>query len=333
MRILYIYNINRVAEIHARELALRNHSTLLYQPDLSGGLSPLPIKLMKMPKRLFDLRHIVGKLNSKYFDLVHIHWASYAFLGFACQIPFIVECHGTDVRARLKNPFFRLLLVPGFRRAAAILCITPDLLPIVRTVRPDAQFFPAPVDTQQFAPFEDPPSNSEHPWTILLFMRLDPEKGPDVAIDGILRFIERHPNVRVKMLDWGLLKEKLKRKYGKRFEFIALVPPDQVPELILSADVVVGQLLSGAFGLSELQAMSCAKPVICSFNYDEVYPEAPPICKAATPAQVDKHLEVLFQRPDLGADLGQKARDWIITNHSYQILSQRLEELYCSILS
>ena len=332
MRILYVHNINQVAGTHASELMRRGHSTALYEPCLSGGLAPLPIKLAMMPRRILDMRCIVSKLSPDYFDIVHINWASYGVLGMVSQIPFIVECHGSDVRQRLKQPFFREVLTSIFHRAAAVLCITPDLLPIVQSVRPDALFLPGPVDTERFAPKENTQSQSLHPWTVLLFTRLDPEKGPEIAMGGITRFVQRHPEVRVHLLDWGLLKEEYKKRNNTCFEFLPLVPPDEVQHLIWSAYVVIGQFSLGILSFCELQAMSCAKPVIASFRYEEAYPAPPPLYQATTAEEIDKHLENLFQHPEVGASLGQKSREWVIENHNYRVLAARLEVLYQSIL-
>jgi glycosyltransferase involved in cell wall biosynthesis len=329
LRILYIHNINRVAETYSKMLAQHGHPVDLYEPNLVGGAAPLPVKLALMPARVISLRNIVSKLNSNYFDLVHIHWATYGALGLVSRVPYVVECHGDDVRNRLKNPFFRPLLSPILRRAGAVLCITPDLLPIVRAIRPDAIFLPAPIDTEQFAPLE---KKEDHPWCILLFARLDPDKGTDIAIQGIECFVERHPGVRVQLLDWGLLKSRYKRLYGDRFEFVPPVASQEVQQLICSADVVVGQFALGAIGLSELQAMSCARPVIASFRYTSAYSSPPPLCQAQTPGEVDRQLENLFQHPEEASAIGQRARAWIIEHHERRILAARLEKLYQTII-
>jgi glycosyltransferase involved in cell wall biosynthesis len=332
MRILYVRNINQIAEIYAQELTRRHHFTKVYEPNLTGDFRLPPLKFMSMPERIFDLRHVIGQLSSQHFDILHIHWASYGILGLESRIPFVVECHGSDVRYRLENPLFQAILIPVLRRAAAVLCITPDILPIVQSVRPDAQFLPGPVNTQQFMPAEDISPCVSHPWTIFLFTRLNADKGVDIATQGIARFVQRHPGVRIRLLDWGTLRETYKQQYGDLFEFIPRVAPDKVPHLIRSADIVVGQFALGALGLSELQAMSCAKPVICSFRYKEAYPTPPPLCQADTAEEVEEQLESLFQNREAGTLLGRKAREWVINHHDYQILSDKLEALYCSIL-
>ena len=332
MRILYVRNLNQVASIEGDELARRGHSVRVYEPNLAGKDASLPIKLVMMPGRVLSLRDIVGDINQNCFDIVHIHWASYGVLGLLSKIPFIVECHGSDVRYHLKQPLYRSILTSIFRKAAAVLCITPDLLPIVQSIRPDAFFLPGPVDTARFSPLEDHETDAAHPWTILLCMRLDPIKGPEIATQGIAQFVQRHPDVRVQLLDWGLWKEKYKRDYGDRFEFIPRVPPEKVQHLIRSADVIVGQCNLGILSFCELQAMSCAKPVVCSFSYEEAYSTPPPVCQATTSGDIDAHLENLFQHSDVGATLGRKAREWVIKNHDSRSLSKRLETLYQSIV-
>jgi len=335
MRILHIHNINNVAETFGRELTQRGHCFSLYHPNLEGSGASLPVKIAKMPGRLLNLRDIVKKLRPDMFDLVHIHWASYGLPGLTSGIPFVIECHGDDVRHRLRKPLFCIPLRTFLRKASAVICITPDILPVVREVVPEAIFLPAPIDTTMFSPDTDEQTKNKnsHPCTILLFTRLDPDKGCDIAVQGIENFKEHHTGVRVKLLDWGLLKDVYKQRYQGRFEFIPPVPLDEVHTLILSADIIVGQMASGALGLSELQAMSCGKPVITSFLYDNEYPTPPPRFQATNAEEIEQHLEHLYQHPETGVELGQRARAWIVKNHSTQVLTDRLEELYSSIIT
>lgn len=333
MRILYIHNINQVARSYSQDLMQRGHYVEVYEPKLVGGSAPMPIKMALMPCRVLDMRRVVGRLNQNHFDIVHIHWASYGVLGLLCRIPFVVHCHGSDVRYRLQHPLFKAILGPFLRRAAALICITPDLLPHLRSIRPDAIFLPASIDTDRFRPIEANPVSLPHPWTILLFARLIPEKGLEISTRGIAQFAQRHPEVCVRLVDWGSEKDKYKQRYRGRFEFVPRVDPNLVQHLIASADVIVGQFLAGAIGFSELQAMSCSKPVIASFRYEDAYSTPPPLYQAATAEEVDRHLENLYQNPELAREKGRRAREWVVANHSRPMLALRLEELYQSILN
>lgn len=334
MRILSIYNLNQVARTYQEDLMRLGHSVDIFEPSLAGAAAARPVKLAMMTTRLLNLRQVTGQLRPEFYDLAHIHWASYGILGLASRIPFLVECHGSDVRYRLQNPAHRSLLKAIFRRAASVHCITPDLLSAVQSVRPDALFFPGPVDTERFTPLEERDHDDQtRPWRILLFMRLDPIKGAEKAVEGIMRFVKRHPAAHVQLLDWGQLKEKFKKRYGECFEFLPRVSSLEVPAMLRAADVVVGQCEVGCFGFCELQAMSCAKPVITSFVYPDAYSTPPPICQARNPEEIEAQLEKLFQDRAMARDLGLRARAWIINNHDRRQLASRLEKCYRSILA
>ncbi|GAC1349282.1 MAG: hypothetical protein NVSMB27_20930 [Ktedonobacteraceae bacterium] len=330
MRILHVNDLNEVAKIYANQLGQRGHTVTVYEPSLRGGFAPLPIKLAMLPGRLINLSSVVDKLQPGKYDIMHIHWASYGVLGLASRIPYVIHCHGSDVRHRLQQGMLKPILTSLLRRADAVLCITPDLLPCVRAVRADALFSPAPINVEQFTPGEGHLQSER--WTILLFARLDPEKGTDIAAQGIARFIQRHPEVQVKLIDWGPQKEQYKQAYQQYFTFIPRVAPGLVRHLLCSADVVVGQLACGALGLSELQAMSCAKPLIASFLYNNAYPAPPPLLHATTAQEVEMYLENLFQNPEAARELGLRARTWIVDNHNCQTLATRLELTYQSVL-
>ena len=329
MRVLQVHAFNGVAELYAKGLIRRGHTVHIYKPSLVGADKPFPLKAALLPGRLLDLRHVLGELDPAHHDLVHIHWASYGLLGLFSRVPFVLHCRGSDVRERLRSPLFRSTLAPFFRRAAAVLCITPDLLPVVRRLAPEATFFPAPIDTACFAP----PERAERPWTVLLFTRLEPGKGVELAVEGIARFAARHPEVRVWLLDYGVLRRTYRRRYGGRFEFLPHVPPEKVHSLLCQTDVVVGQFAVGALGLSELQAMSCARPLIASYRYPEAYAEPPPLCQADSAAEVAAQLERLYCAPEEAKMLGEHARAWVIARHDYTLLAARLETLYRSCLS
>jgi len=332
LRIVQVNDINQVGGAHAAGLRALGHHVDVWQPSLAGAGGPLVVKLAAMPGRVLDLRHARGLLRPDRFDVAHLHWASYGALGYLSRIPYVVQCHGTDVRERLADPVFRRPLASILRRAGAVLAITPDLLPVLREVRPDARFLPAPIDAERFSPCLDPPAGPARPWTVLLFARLDAGKGADMSTAGIAGFARRHPDVRVLVIDWGDQRERYRTLHGDRFEFLARVPPAEVPRLVRSADAVVGQFALGALGLSELQAMSCARPVIASFRYPDAYPTRPPLIGARTPDEIDTALETLLAQPTWAADLGARARRWVIEHHDLRAVASRLEAMYRELL-
>src|SRR5258708_12245021 len=136
MRILYIHNINQVAQTYGEDLVRRGHSVSIFEPSLIGTSAPLPLKVALMPKRLFNLRDVVGMLDENHFDLVHIHWASYGALGLLSKIPFIVHCHGDDVL----RPSFRPILKSIFLHPPPFIFIPPAHLAHIRPILPHPTF-------------------------------------------------------------------------------------------------------------------------------------------------------------------------------------------------
>ncbi|HEX9069598.1 MAG TPA: glycosyltransferase family 4 protein [Ktedonobacterales bacterium] len=341
MRILHVETLNQVAESYIRGLDRLGHTSTIFRPSLVGAGRPLPIKMALMPARVVDLGREARRLNAKHYDIMHINWATYGILGLASRVPFIVHCHGSDIRPyevypkgdelgyRTRPLRSQAILAHIFRRAAAVLVITPDLLPIARAMRPDAMFLPGPVDTHRFSPADD---LTPHPFTVLHFARLAPEKGNPVALEGMMRFKARHPEVRLWAMDNGPLAAAFKGRYGEGIEFLTNPAPDHTHELLRQADVITGQFVLGALGLSELQGMSCAKPVIVSSTYPEAYATPPPLCHATSPDHVAAHLESLYRDRQAARLLGQQAREWVIAEHDVDRLALRLESLYRSVI-
>ncbi len=331
MRILHINTINQVANLHARGLTELGHTNVVFAPSTAGGNASLPVKLAMMPGRVLDLRRVAGQLNRRHFDIAHINWASYGALGLLGSIPYVVECHGSDVRQRLTSPRWQAILRRVFGRAAAVLCITPDLVPIVQTVRPDAFFFPAPVETARFTglPVAAP---GGAPLRILLFARLDREKGAEAAAEALSRFKARHLETLVRLIDWGELAPEMRQRYGDHFAFLPRVSPEEIPLLLAGADIVVGQTVAGAIGISEIQAMSAGLPVIASFRYPAAYATPPPILEATNMEEIEAHLEALATARDRIPILGAQGRAWAVANHDYALLARRLEVIYAEAL-
>lgn len=329
MRILHVDTVNAVAYAYAGILERRGHICAVERPSLKGASGSLPVKLANMPGRVLDLRRITRLLTPDRFDIAHIQWASYGVLGLAGHIPYVVQCHGSDVRYRATDPRFRPVLRQIFRRAGAVLYMTPDLREPVCSLRADAQFVPTVIDTDHFMPAV---SGESRPWTIFLFSRLERLKGAPMAVSALERFVTRHPDTCVRLLDYGSLRDAYKRRYSGTFQFLPITTPDRVREYIWEADVVLGQTFLGALGLSELQAMACGKPVITNYRYPSAYPSAPPIHDAQTADEIEAALEALYQDREAAASLGRRARDWVVAYHHADVIAERLEGIYGTVL-
>ena len=150
MRIAEINDIASVASDLSTGLRGRGHEVTLIQPRLIGGSLPWAIKPVVGPVRAVEWAQIIRQLNRERYDAIHIHYAYLGMLGVLGKLPFLLHCHGSDVR-RI-TPFTMPMVERALRGASSVFYATPDLGAFVLKRRPDATFLPNPVDSQTFAP-------------------------------------------------------------------------------------------------------------------------------------------------------------------------------------
>jgi len=86
------------------------------------------------------------KLRRMKCDIVHAHFCrSSAYASYLSGKPYIVHCHGSDIRGGIS-----WLQRKCLRKAKKVLVSTPDLLEIL----PNATWLPNPVDTERFKPLK-----------------------------------------------------------------------------------------------------------------------------------------------------------------------------------
>ena len=106
MRIAEINDIASVASDLAAGLRARGHEVTLIRPRLVGGGLPWMVKPVVGPVRAVEWAQIIREVHEGHFDMVHIHYAYLGMLGVLGKFPYILHCHGSDVREiTLRQPF------------------------------------------------------------------------------------------------------------------------------------------------------------------------------------------------------------------------------------
>lgn len=323
-----IVHVNDVASVGATLVAAQQqlgHDATLLRLKLVAGARPTPLKLIALPARLGELAAVNRDVRRARPDAVHIHYAYLGWAGILGRYPYVVHCHGTDVRAGLRDPLRRPLVRRSLAEAKAVFVSTPDLLPLVRPLRPDAIFIPNPVDTSLFRPIEGSRPRSS---AILLLSAFTEVKRVDIAIGAIRLLRARRPDVEVTAVDHGPLARRYHEEPGIRF-----VPPrahSDMAALINEHAIVLGQFGIGSLGMSELEGMACGRPTVCHHVHDGTYPEAPPLLAAKSAALAAGHLEDLVADPASAMELGARACAWIGRHHGYLEVGRRLLDRYAS---
>lgn len=192
---------------------------------------------------------------------------------------------------------------------------------------------PLPVDLQTFYPVKTEPEDEFH----IYFPSRQIQEYKNVLdiIKGLQHFYLFHKDIRIHIADYGrdvdITKAKVK-EYGLDHvtEFFRPVPKQQFARMLNHADVVIDQLLLGAYGGVSAQAMACETPVICNVHqpwYEEHY-EHVPVLYATTPfdiqAQLKKALD--FKKRDWKG-FGQAGRRFVEKWHDHKKVAKRLIEV------
>lgn len=126
--------------------------------------------------------------------------------------------------------------------------------------------------------------------------------------------------------------DELKENYDFDFRLIQRMSHEEARKAYLSADVVVDQLLIGAYGLVSIENMALGKPVICwisEFMKDK-YPEELPVI-SANPDNIKEKLRHILENADCLPELGRKSRAYAEKYHDIGKLNKQLLEIYIKL--
>lgn len=265
------------------------------------------------------------------FDIVHLHFGSFAYLPILNNINFLLHIHGSELRKFINYPILGNIIRRGIKKAIAVFYTTPDLEELIYEIRPDAIFFPNAVNIDLFKP--SPFTNVDHSKSVLVISKMDQFKGIKDILTSIELMWDDDPSIYVYMFGFGNALEIAKSFIDKNqtnSQLIIYEPldHDQMPSLINESTVVFGQLGTGILTCSELEAMACGKPVVCNFNFPQKYPTPPPICCAKTPDEAKKQIVKLINEPDIAERIGREARKWIVENYGKRTVARKLLNHY-----
>lgn len=256
-------------------------------------------------------------------DVVHVHWARFAPLMPSSAQPLVVHAHGSDVRDRKLGVGFHLVQ-RALERAAAVVASTPDLLQFL----PErASVLPNPVDSDFFSPLSQSEPVATKP-TVLLFAQLTELKGAPRLVEFASALRLARPEVEIVAFSGGEF-DRAAQGAGVRM----LAPADRVGvrNALLAADIVVGQQHLGVLGLSELEAMSCGRPVIAALHQEFRVAGVPVVTSASTHQMVDDCV-ALLESPDERQKLGSLGRRFVLEHHSHRMVAGQLASIYESML-
>lgn len=320
-------------ELVAALRQLGQSAELLELPRPGNRLSA-PWRSVTAPLRLLSPLGVLPRLRLGGYDIVHFHYAWKAMAGPPSGRPYVLHCHGTDVRGRVPNEPIGRLISQIARRAARVYYATPDLADTVRAFRADAEFLPNPIDLTRFRVADSEAGAIRPTRDLLVAVRLDATKGLNTIMEIVDRLVRRRPTTSITLMDQGPGLNRLLSVAGGRAAVRSPVTHEAMPELIRGHLLALGQFRVGALGNTELEALACGVPVAAAFRYPDAYASPPPLVAGGVddPEATARILATLLDDEATRGQLAAASVAWIAANHAAPTVAWRLLSAYWGIL-
>jgi glycosyltransferase involved in cell wall biosynthesis len=151
-------------------------------------------------------------------------------------------------------------------------------------------------------------------------------KGNDVVIRAAGLLKRAGYDFRILFVEWGQELELSKalieeEDLNDRVVWTKPLSRPSVWKIYSAATAVVDQFRAAAFGGVALEAMALGKRLVTRFDNTAAaafFRTSPPICNAATPDAVCRHLSAILEDPDDRRGIGAAAREWMRSEHSVE---------------
>jgi len=291
------------------------------------------------------------------FDLLHAHlptpWsADVSGLAAALKGKPLVLTYYNDIVgegrsrhiARLYNGTCLKLLL---RRASKIIIIQPDYLdssPHLRGFRDKIETIPVGVDLSRFRPTHEATDGK----TLFFLSSLDRYhryKGLDDLLEALVLVKEDYPEVKLLVGGGG---ELLNHYRGTtrdlcledNVEFLGFIPEDMLANCYNRSDVFVlpsNSRSQEGFGMVALEAMACAKPVICT----DIVGAAADVRSAGTgltvepsnPAKLAGAITRILINGSVAKEMGEAGSRLVEEKYGWRKVAERVEGVYEELVS
>jgi glycosyltransferase involved in cell wall biosynthesis len=329
MKVVHVNDIAFVGSTLVDGLRAAGADARLIQPRTPGASMPYPWKVVTYPFRAWPLIATALNLRRASAQIVHVHYASQALPALLSGHPYVVHCHGSDIRGVSGSSPAGRWMAPVLARASTVLYSTPDLARWIGQFRRDALFMPNPIDTSAFAPAVSLPLNASD---VLVATRLDPIKGVDDIIFTIECIRSLRPTTTFTIIANGPDVGRAIAAAGRMSKVIPTVRHHEMPGILHGHRVAIGQFKLGILSQVELEAMASGVPIATSFTYKHVYDAPPPLMPASTPEEAAKSVADLLEDPVALRHLSTVSRSWVLDHHDVALVVERLLRIYREIL-
>jgi glycosyltransferase involved in cell wall biosynthesis len=287
-------------------------------------------------------------------DITHIHLANPLATFSYDLIPpngtrLVASYHmDTEAKNALAHRLYQPFLHRFLQRAEAILVASPTMLERCATLQPHrgkCVLVPYGIDVERFAPTPDLERQarelrSRYGSPLVLFVgRLVYYKG----VDTLIRAAERIQGT-VLVIGTGPQEEMLRRlasslQLSKKVRFLGHLPDEDLPAYYHACDVFVlpSTAPTEAFGLVQVEAMACGKPVVCTdlptgVTYVNRHGETGLVVPPRDPQALAEAVNRLLADPALRQRLGRQGRERVEREFTKEAMVQKILGVYEKVL-
>ena len=294
------------------------------------------------------------------YDLVHTHAIfSYPVLPayWACQmnkIPYVVAPHGMldpwalAYKSNKKKLYFSLLEKPALNKAAAIhmtasteaenvksLMLKPPLAIIPNGIhRKDFEYLPKPNVFYQHFP------DAQNKTLIIFLGRIDPKKGLDLLAKAFAKAYQIFPDAYLIVAgqdNTGFL--PIAQSYfaeagcSDAVKFTGMLTGEIKYAALAAANIYVAPSYSEGFSMSVLEGMASGLPCVITTGCN--FPEAKGVSEIVDidAEQIGNALIKLLENPERAKDMGDRARQFILENYTWDKVASKMITIYKQILN
>ena len=216
------------------------HFGIAYGHGVLGNIKRRPWLGALVPMMLASFVHAARDAAAD-ADVVHAHWLPAGWVAARTGKPFVVTLHGTDVELADRMPAFARAVL---RRARVVVAVSNAIAERARKHgAADVRVIPNGVDPKPAGEETEPPF-------VLFAGRLSKEK-------GVLELVEAARGLPLVVAGHGPLRSRVPAARG-------FVPHEELEELFATAAVVACPSRREGFGVTCLEAMAHAKPVVAT---------------------------------------------------------------------
>jgi glycosyltransferase involved in cell wall biosynthesis len=317
-----------------------------YTGNLHGRTLLSPLAALAFPGFLVAFGLAVSSAIRRFSpDVIHAHWWMPGgwFVSWG-RVPYLITCHGSDVRLLQRGDLIRRIALPTFRRAARVTTVSKFLADDIQRMLPAlqarVQVIPMPVDVTGF--LEGARTAKVDPPRLLYAGNLVASKGVDVLLRAVAELARRGITCDLKILGEGPARsglEALAREIGiaSRTTWAPFVPQAQMASEYGASTVTVLPSRGHAegLGLTLVEALLAGSAVVgtAAGGIPEVvvHQQTGLIARDGDPADLATQIQRLLTDAPLRDRLTREGKEFVLRTYAPQPAIDRFLQIYDAV--